>query len=50
MNVNKYEQLQRKWYFHVKYFTSRLFYVLMVYDWKLSTKLLLSKDEVAYVN
>jgi len=55
-NVNKKEQLQRKWsrpivrYFHVKYFTSQLFYVSIFYDWKQSMKLLLGKHELADVN
>jgi len=51
MNVNKYEQLQRKrsivWYFHAKYFTSQLFYASMFYDWKQSMKLLLVEHELA---
>jgi len=38
------------WHFHVKYFTSQLFYVQIFYGWKQSMKLLLGKHELAYVN
>jgi len=54
MWANNNSYIQRKWsivwYFHVKYFTSQLFYVYIFYDRKQSMKLLLGKHELAYVN
>jgi len=50
-NANSYrENGNIVWYFHLKYFTSQLFYVSVLYDWKQSMKLLLGKHELACVN
>ena len=38
--MNTCKQLQRKWYFRVKYFASPLFCVWIFYEWKQSMKLL----------
>ena len=48
-NKNSYRE-NNVWHFHVKYFTSLLFYIEIFYDWKHSMKLLRGKQELASQN
>jgi len=54
IKLRRQDELQRKWsivwYFHLKYFTSQLFYVEIFYGWKQSVKLLVGKHELAMQN